>query len=214
MYYYLFQLLILGNVLLSEVLGHGRLVEPPSRASMWRYGFDNPRDDDDQEGNCGGYSLQWDVNNGECGICGDAWNLREPRPHETGGKYGNGVIARKYRAGTMIPIKVEITAFHEGYFEFRLCPMKQRGVEVTAECLDQNILIGADGKSWYFPQYGPGLVDLNYKLPANMTCEQCVLQWKYVTGNSWGDCGDGIEAAGCGPQEEFRDCADVSISDN
>ena len=25
-----------------EVKGHGRLIEPPSRASMWRYGFSTP----------------------------------------------------------------------------------------------------------------------------------------------------------------------------
>ncbi|XP_046612093.1 uncharacterized protein LOC124301279 [Neodiprion virginianus] len=212
MYYYVFQLFILGNVLIYDVSGHGRLIEPPSRASMWRYGFDNPPDYDDNQGYCGGYGIQWGVNNGKCGVCGDAWNLQEPRPHETGGKYGNGIIVKKYRAGSIVPIKVQITAFHKGYFEFRVCPVKQRGVEVTAECLNQNILIGADGKSKYYPQSGPGLVEVNYRLPARMTCEQCVLQWRYVAGNNWGDCGDGTGALGCGPQEEYRACADITIS--
>ena len=31
------------------------------------------------------------------------------------------------------------------------------------------------------------------------------------TGNSWGDCGDGTSAVGCGNQEIFRGCADVGI---
>ncbi|XP_046738538.1 uncharacterized protein LOC124406905 [Diprion similis] len=212
MYYYLFQLLILGNVLLTEVLGHGRLVDPPSRASMWRYGFDNPRDYDDNQGYCGGYSIQWGVNKGKCGVCGDAWNLHEPRPHETGGKYGNDIVVRKYSTGSMVPVTVQLTANHKGYFEFRVCPMNRRGVEVTEECLNQNVLIGIDGEAKYYPKPGPGFAKLNYKLPDHLTCEQCVFQWRYVAGNNWGDCGNGTGALGCGPQEEFRACADITIS--
>ena len=30
-------------------------------------------------------------------------------------------------------------------------------------------------------------------------------------GNNWGKCDDGSGAVGCGPQETFRDCADVEI---
>ena len=48
-------------------------------------------------------------------------------------------------------------------------------------------------------------------LPASLSCLRCVLQWKYVGGNNWGKCSDGREAVGCGPQEEFRACADISI---
>ena len=39
----------------SLVSGHARLVEPPSRASMWRYGFDTPPNYNDNEGFCGGF---------------------------------------------------------------------------------------------------------------------------------------------------------------
>ena len=34
--------------------GHGMLVEPPARNSMWRYGFDNPSNNDDNGLFCGG----------------------------------------------------------------------------------------------------------------------------------------------------------------
>lgn len=34
-----------------------------------------------------------------------------------------------------------------------------------------------------------------------------------VPGNNWGKCSNGTEAVGCGPQEEFRACADIQISD-
>lgn len=57
------------------IKGHGRLIEPPSRATMWRYGFDTPPNYNDHELYCGGYSRQWQRNGGKCGICGDAWDL-------------------------------------------------------------------------------------------------------------------------------------------
>ena len=40
--------------------GHGRLLDPPSRASMWRFGYDNPKDYNDNQGFCGGriYQIQ------------------------------------------------------------------------------------------------------------------------------------------------------------
>lgn len=44
-----------------------------------------------------------------------------------------------------------------------------------------------------------------------MECEFCVLQWSYVAGNNWGICPSGDGAVGCGPQEEFRACSDISI---
>ncbi len=33
-------------------------------------------------------------------------------------------------------------------------------------------------------------------------------------GNSWGECEDGTSGMGCGPQEIFRNCADVQITTN
>lgn len=46
-----------------------------------------------------------------------------------------------------------------------------------------------------------------------MECPNCVLQWRYIAGNNWGMCADGTGAVGCGPQEEFRACADITIGD-
>ena len=53
---------------------HGRLIEPPSRSTMWRYGFNNPPNYNDHEGYCGGFTRQWQTNRGRCGICGDPWD--------------------------------------------------------------------------------------------------------------------------------------------
>lgn len=56
--------------------GHGRLIEPPSRASAWRYGFDTPHDYNDHELFCGGFTRQWVQNEGRCGVCGDPWDAK------------------------------------------------------------------------------------------------------------------------------------------
>lgn len=47
----------------------------------------------------------------------------------------------------------------------------------------------------------------------DLECSNCVIQWRYVAGNNWGMCEDGTGAVGCGPQEEFRACADITIGD-
>ncbi|KAK0162803.1 hypothetical protein PV327_006549 [Microctonus hyperodae] len=210
-------LLIIGlftSSLIIYVSAHGRLIEPPSRASMWRYGFDTPHDYNDHESYCGGFTRQWTRNSGKCGICGDAWDTKTPRAHETGGKYGNGIIVRKYRTGAIIPVHIQLTANHRGYFEFRTCPMANRHEEVTQECLDKYLLNMPNSTARYYPGVGNKIFETFYKLPDDLNCEQCVFQWRYIAGNNWGDCGNGTGAVGCGPQEEFRGCADIAINDN
>lgn len=46
-----------------------------------------------------------------------------------------------------------------------------------------------------------------------LECGNCVIQWRYIAGNNWGMCDNGTGAVGCGPQEEFRACADITIGD-
>jgi len=43
--------------------------------------------------------VHWQQNNGKCGVCGDAYHLSQPRPHEAGGEFANGIIVRHYTAG-------------------------------------------------------------------------------------------------------------------
>lgn len=52
--------------------GHGRLIEPPSRSSAFRYGFQTPPNYNDHELYCGGFQRQ-QKNGGKCGECGDAY---------------------------------------------------------------------------------------------------------------------------------------------
>ena len=199
---------------LSTVHPHGRLRQPPSRSTMWRYGFPTPTNVNDHESNCGGFGRQWDRNHGECGVCGDPADLPQPRPQELGGEYGLGVVSANLSQGQVLQVEVELTAYHQGYFEFRLCRHNTRLRPVTQECLDQHLLPLESGGSRYYPPPPPpgALYNLQYRLPPGLTCDLCVLQWRYVAGNSWGKCSNGTEAVGCGPQEEFRACADLRLT--
>ena len=52
--------LIVGYVLCNVVrmvLGHGRLMEPPSRSSMWRLGYNTAHNYQDNELFCGGFQV-------------------------------------------------------------------------------------------------------------------------------------------------------------
>jgi len=198
--------------LVTKVKGHGRLIEPPSRSSMWRYGFDDsPKNWNDNELFCGGFMHQQSLD-GKCGVCGDPWD--GVRENEAGGKYAQGVIVRQYKKAQDIEIRVELTANHMGWFEFRLCPVNDKTVKATLECLDLHKLEQADGSGSRFKwtEQVNKVYSVTYRLPADLVCTQCVLQWKYHAGNTWGTDPDGTSCVGCGPQEEFYGCADISIS--
>lgn len=202
--------LLLVSVVVCTCHGHGRLIVPPSRASAWRMGWPTPIDYNDNQGFCGGFSHQYEINGGKCGVCGDAWE-DNPRPHEApDGLYATGTITQQYAQGQVITLTADITSNHRGHFEVRVCPDPK--VEATEECLQEHPLMLADGSGFkYNISLHTGKHSVQLVLPPTLVCKHCVLQWRYVAGNNWGYCEDGTGALGCGPQEEFRACADVAI---
>lgn len=74
-------------------------MDPPARNAMWRFGFPNAVNYNDNELFCGGYAVQWEQNSGKCGVCGDAYHVKTPRPHEAGGEFAKGIISRYYASG-------------------------------------------------------------------------------------------------------------------
>ncbi|CAH1773237.1 unnamed protein product [Owenia fusiformis] len=201
--------LVLVASLLALVNGHGRMINPAARNCMWRYGFKNPANYDDTALYCGGLQNQV-KQGGKCGTCGDAY--QGPRPHEAGGKYANGVIAKTYKQGQIAEVTVELTAGHMGWMEFRLCKWDNPKVPVTQECLDENVLQLADGSGTKVPiDNTKRMIIARLQLPKNINCKQCVVQWLYHAGNSWGCEPNGKCCSGCGTQEEFKNCADVAI---
>lgn len=111
------------------------------------------------------------ISGGKCGECGDDYSLAKPRPHEFGGKFGQGVTVRKYNPGTVMTIRVELTASHMGYFEFRLCD----DINAKQTCLDKNILKILSGSPFisfpndlstrFYPRNGSRIYDIRAQLP-------------------------------------------------
>ncbi|XP_060071339.1 uncharacterized protein LOC132551242 [Ylistrum balloti] len=200
------------SYLCVTIYGHARLWEPPARSTMWRRGFSTPVNTNDNELNCGGYENLWIKYSGMCGICGDPYQ-QHPRENEAGGTYATGTVSRHYKTGDVVTFSVDVTANHEGYFEFRLCPSD--GV-VSQACLDRHPVpvIGHPDGRYHLKAHENGIIDMKVKLPAGLACDKCLLQWRYRTGNRWNcdqksnKCGKGL-----GPQEEFYGCADISILD-
>lgn len=194
---------------------HGYLEDPPARGSMWTVGWSTPQNYNHMQMFCGGKQHQYETNGGKCGVCGDPYDAPQPRDNEGGGKYSSGIISKCFeKAASVIEVKVQLTANHLGYFEFRLCEHNDPFTPVTQECLDEHVLSLPDdeGSRYYIgPELGEYTVQL--QLPENVQCSQCVLQWKYNTGNSWGCEGDSC-GLGYGEQEQFYGCSDVSILDS
>ncbi|KAK7868205.1 hypothetical protein R5R35_000611 [Gryllus longicercus] len=151
-------------------------------------------------------------NGGRCGLCGDNFQAPQPRPHEMGGKFGTGTIVASYVSGSVIRVTATLTTNHKGGFTFELCPLAGPGQAETEECFARYPLELATGGTYYtLPNNERGDFAVDLLLPTGVRCSNCVLRWTYVAANTWGNCGDGTSAAGCGPQETFKNCADISI---
>ena len=122
-----------------------------------------------------------EVNNGKCGVCGDPWDSK-PRDNEAGGQYAMEIISGVYKSGTMIEAIADIANANGGYFEFRLCANNNFSSPVKEECLDKGLLTLEDGISTRYENVQTGLNRVILLLPEGLTCDQCVLQWKYRAG--------------------------------
>ena len=153
---------------------------------MWRLGYDNPPDFNDHQGFCGGFKHQYGRNGGRCGICGDpadAW----PRQHEApGGRFANGIITRQYRPGQDIVVKIDVTANHKGYFVFKLCANNNTVQDPGQDCFDQSVLqiVPSGEDKYYLTTFNTGVFTLKLRLPNNVWCSQCILQWTYTVQTS------------------------------
>ncbi|XP_061185429.1 uncharacterized protein LOC133193479 [Saccostrea echinata] len=197
---------------IPDSLQHGYMIDPPSRSSLWRVNDKAPPNYNDNRLYCGGRQKIQELG-GLCGPCGDPYDGE--RENEAGGKYALGIISKKLPDGAdILETKVVITAFHKGYFEFRICVNNDVTKRVTQECLNENLMTIVEGDDQFPTRFyppGPGDHVVHVNLPNGIKCSQCVVQWRYRTGNSWGRDLDGTGCLGCGVQEEFRTCSDISI---
>ncbi|CAC5392944.1 unnamed protein product [Mytilus coruscus] len=230
---------IIKIVTFAEILhiggGGGRLVEPPGRSSLWRLNSTfQPVNENDHRVNCGGFEKvglerillkdietpstifspykgaikQWLKSKGKCGICGDPFD--GPLDHENGEKYDHKFISRTFKQNEIINVTVEIIEALSGYIEFRICDNSNDKI-ITSDCLDSNVLEIGDTKYKKYNVWNSGYHVIPLQLPVNLTCDKCLLQFRYHTGYRWGCDGDDC-CYGCGPmQEEFYSCADIRI---
>ncbi|KAI3379232.1 hypothetical protein SNEBB_006050 [Seison nebaliae] len=140
--------------IIDYVICHGRLVNPPPRNSLWRYGYETAANYDDMQLYCGGFARQWEKNKGRCGLCGDAFD--DKRDHEYGGKFASGIIGKTYRENSIIKIEVMITANHGGYFLFNICPLTGDMKEATKSCLKKHPL-------YLYPPYAHEIIPSQWK---------------------------------------------------
>ena len=127
-----------------------------------------------------------------------------------------------------------------GYFEFRLCVNEEPMKKVKQECFEKNLLkvlnneqeviekLKSRKKSnhprktmsdeylhqfkYFVPHKNNTIFTVHLQLPSEVTCSQCVLQWKYHAGNNYGKSYGGDICLGCAEQqEEFQNCADIAI---
>lgn len=203
----LFQLIFL--IKLKYIQSHGMLLDPVSRSSRWRFNNSAPVNYDDNQLHCGGLTKQWYYNYGKCGICGDDYSDKIPRKNELYGLYGEGIIVKKYISPVLINATIKITANHKGYFRFALCNLDKYKVE-NEKCFKRLKILNKRYK-YKITNYKTGLFRVSIRIPRKITCSHCILRWRYVAGNNWGYCKDGMGRLGCGPQEEYRGCSDISI---
>lgn len=113
-------------------------------------------------------------------MCGDPWD--GVRANEDGGRYSTGQIVRKYKAGQLIKVLIELTTNHGGWFEFRICPYHKG--RLTTFCLRRRPLrISGHGRRFQIDTRAPRVrFAVEVKLPKRIKCKQCLFQWKYNAG--------------------------------
>lgn len=97
-----------------------------------------------------------------------------------------------------------------GYFEFKLCVNDEPMKKVKQECFDKNLLKVLNNNHdsvaklkprrprktysddylnqfrYFVPHKNNSLFVVKLQLPVGITCFQCILQWKYHSGNNFG----------------------------
>lgn len=164
--------------LIIPVSSHGRQVRPPGRSSLWRFSqfadMYPPVNYDDNQLYCGGLH-QKDNPGRQCGVCGDPISQKRPRDNEYGGRFYKGIITAEYKSGDVILVAAEVTAPHFGFMEWRLCTNPKWE---TQECFDRHVLPIADGSGTKLTVGNEaGFFWARVKLPENVSCDQCVIQW-------------------------------------
>lgn len=225
--------IIASAVCFSSVHGHGYITVPAAR--NWRRG-----------------EYDADSGNGR-GVCGDraAWTANYLDVFD-------GVKAT-FTAGGVVDFKMRITVHHFGHIEMSICDRRiNSSLSDPQACLRRGLLQRApppldcqpnDSRGYcqpldsahperYYLPPGRGIHVMQYRIPADLECAECTLQWRWWTANScvpaqgYGCYWEQMDAAGwnsrawhghfsgrpcrlqpgvAGCGEEFKNCADIRV---
>ena len=95
------------------------------------------------------------------------------------------MIARTYSMGETIETVAEITANHMGFFEYRVCPIYDNSVPANRTCFSRYLLKNEAGETRLPIGTGNEKFTNKVKLPVGLTCNYCVLQWRYHAGKDF-----------------------------
>ncbi|GIY88162.1 hypothetical protein CEXT_120601 [Caerostris extrusa] len=199
----------------QSVWCHARLMEPPSRSSMWRHGYDTPKNYDDDGLYCGGMKVSRIIH---CTLFYSDILIQFSHKSLLALQWENYFDTEGYANFTLYSVEskwwkmwvcgdpwhLEVPRPNENggkYGNGIIVRTYKPGQEVTQDCLDQNVLtiINSTSTQYHVGNHGRSRVTLALQLPKGFTCKYCVFQWTYT--------------AGCGIQETFKACADISINE-
>jgi len=199
-----------------RVEGHGHMISPMSRTSMFVMDRDQWPTQPAYWNNKGVWcnNVKQDMDYGQCARCGFALGDGEG---DHGGLYGKGIIVQNYTSGAIIEVTVEISAPHYGYFEHELCPIEQE----NDSCFQRLAIIEGTHPvpvghpRMCVPNQDEGrdiIMKAQVQLPSGVRCSRCTMRWTYRTSyesspdwETWDPCWHPE------PTQTFRNCADVSI---
>ncbi|ODM92310.1 hypothetical protein Ocin01_14376, partial [Orchesella cincta] len=193
---YFFLVAVLFATFSPQVNGHGRLIKPPSRSSVWRlpeFVSQNPAVNyNDNQLFCGGIHQVDDPGLGLLWVCGRPFF--QQRNHHMEGRLDRLLTFEGFMGmETSVRYPGQENQLFKPTFTAMSCGIQAQGRNV-----------------------GVGLTGI-YRAPTEtfllgLLATIVFIQWNYRAGNNWGVCADGTGKVGCGPQETFRGCADISIS--
>lgn len=120
---------------------------------------------------------------------------------------------KNYFPGSTIDVIINLDTNHGGYFEFELCRRDSFEQLEREDCFEKlRFVDGTDRFRLNKDHSDRGMKSMSLMLPHDLLeCRACILRWNYRAGNNWGVCKDGTYGNGCGPQELYRNCADISV---
>ncbi|XP_069114336.1 uncharacterized protein [Argopecten irradians] len=202
---------------IKETVGQAALYAPPGRSAMWAYLGNaayasnlTPNFDYTTNLNCGGKIVTPTTYKTSCGPCGDAIDPANPsavRPNEApGGEFAIGEVVWYYHEGANINVTLDVrTPLAGGFYQFAICKTEASTV-VTHDCFTHKLIWANTGQTTIPAPTYSGYATYTLQLPVGLTCDNCVLQWKWIDGAY--SC-QMLDMLVCGPT--VTNCADIAI---